>query len=161
MFSTTPAKRGSLAARLTLWFSLSTFALVLGATGYLYWALARNMDREDDWALADQIRILRVLLREQPEHSAGIKQGVELESRVREQSRMYVRILDEQRRLVAESPGMARRLPIEFFEEPREGRSGISRRSGGRSYPGDLGLGGAGRSGERPHPPGGAGPRRG
>ena len=44
----------SLAARLTVWYALSSFTLILLATGYLYWALARNLDREDDHFLADQ-----------------------------------------------------------------------------------------------------------
>jgi two-component system heavy metal sensor histidine kinase CusS len=134
MSSTMPGRRGSLAARLTLWSSLSTFALVLGATGYLYWALARNLDREDDGALTDQIHILRVLLREHPEDSAGIRQEVELESGARQQAKQYIRILDAQRRIVAETPGMAGRLPTDFFEEPGEGRTGLSRRSGKESY---------------------------
>jgi len=135
MSSTTPVKRGSLAARLTLWSSLSTFALVCGATSYLYWALARNLDREDDGALTDQIHILRILLREHPEDPSGIRQEVELESGARQQAKLYIRILDEQRRIVAETPGMAGRLPSGFFEEPpAESRSGVSRRSGKESY---------------------------
>ena len=43
----------SLAARLTVWYAAVTFALVLAATGYLFWALARNMDREDDQFIED------------------------------------------------------------------------------------------------------------
>src|SRR4029077_5914686 len=52
----------SLAARLTAWYAGSAFLLVLSATGFLYWALAYNLDREDDEFLAAKVRAVRSLL---------------------------------------------------------------------------------------------------
>lgn len=126
MSSTTRAERGSLAARLTLWYALSAFVLILAATGYLYWSLARNLEREDDGTILDQIQMLRVLLRDHPEDSAGIRQEVEVESGARQHSRMFIRILDPEGRAVAETPGMAGRLPPGVFPEPQEGRQGVA-----------------------------------
>ena len=54
----------SLAARLTIYYALSSFALVLLATGYLYWVLADQLDRENDRFLAEQALPLVNLLRE-------------------------------------------------------------------------------------------------
>lgn len=118
MSSTTPADRGSLATRLTVWYALSAFLLVLASTTYLYWALHRNLDREDDGTILDQIQILRVLLRDHPEDSAGIRQEVEVESGARQHARLYIRILDPQGRIVAETPGMSGRLPVDAFPGP-------------------------------------------
>src|SRR5579864_646423 len=126
MSSTMPAEsgRGSLAVRLTLWYSVSSLFLILAATGYLYWALAKNLDREDDGVLQDQIHILQVLLREHPEASAGIRQEVELESGARKHAHIYIRILDETGQTMAETPGMNRSLPQEVFPPAAEGETG-------------------------------------
>src|SRR5437762_219344 len=48
----------SLAARLTAWYTASAFVLILLATGFLYWVLYSNLEREDDQYLADKVRIL-------------------------------------------------------------------------------------------------------
>src|SRR5258708_33716632 len=117
MSSTMPAEsgRGSLDARVTRWYSVFSFGLLLAAPAYLYRALAKNLDREDDGVLQDQIHILQVLLREHPEDSAGIRQEVEVESGARKHSRIYIRILDESGVTVAETPGMNQKLPKEVF----------------------------------------------
>ena len=40
--------RWSLASWITIWYSLLAIILVAGATGYSYWVLTSNLDREDD-----------------------------------------------------------------------------------------------------------------
>lgn len=136
MSSTMPGDRGrgSLAVRLTLWYSLFSFGLILATTAYLYWALARNLDREDDGVLLDQIRILKVILREHPEDSAGLRQEVELESGIRQHSQMFIRILDETGRTIAESPGMAGLLPRGAFPPVSERETGIEVPAGKESF---------------------------
>jgi len=134
MSSTTRASRGSLAARLTLWYALSAFLLILAATAYLYWALARNLDREDDGTILDQIHILRILLRDHPEDAAAIRQEVEVESSARQHTRMFIRILDPKGRVVVETSGMTPRLPAGVFPEPREGAKGTAVRTGKESF---------------------------
>lgn len=126
MSSTMPAEsgRGSLAVRLTLWYSVFSIALLLAATAYLYWALAKNLDREDDGILQDQIHILQVLVREHPDESEGIRQEVEVESGARKHSRIFIRILDESGRLIAETPGMNQKLPKEVFPAASERETG-------------------------------------
>ncbi|HLY73362.1 MAG TPA: HAMP domain-containing protein, partial [Planctomycetota bacterium] len=136
MSSTTPGEsgRGSLAARLTLWYSLFSCCLILAATSYLYWALAKNLDREDDGVLQDQVHILQVLLHEHPEDSAGIRQEVEVESGARKHSRIYIRILDEAGGLLAETPGMGQMLPKGLFPEPSELGTGRQLRQASESF---------------------------
>jgi two-component system heavy metal sensor histidine kinase CusS len=134
MSSTKPADRGSLAARLTVWYALTAFLLILATTAYLYWTLARNLDREDDGTILDQIQILRILLRDHPENSAGIRQEVEVESGARQHAHLFIRILAPEGRVVAETPGMAERLPPGRFPEPLEGRIGVDVRAGDESF---------------------------
>src|SRR3954465_10029221 len=55
-------RAGSLAARLTAWYAGSAFLLVLSATGFLYWALAHNLDREDDEFLTEKVRAVQAIL---------------------------------------------------------------------------------------------------
>src|SRR5947209_1783968 len=74
-----PRRSWSLAARLTAWYTGSAFVLIFLATGFLYWVLFSNLDREDDQYLADKIRILRGLLQEKANDFKGLKQEVEWE----------------------------------------------------------------------------------
>ena len=68
-----PSRWPSLALALTLWFTASAFALIFAVTAYLYWALAGNLEREDDEFLWDQVQIVRGLLREQQPDLAALK----------------------------------------------------------------------------------------
>ncbi|HZE99910.1 MAG TPA: heavy metal sensor histidine kinase [Planctomycetota bacterium] len=136
MSSTRPAERarGSLAGRLTLWYSLFSFLLILGCCGYLYWALGRNLEREDDGILQDQIHILQVLLREHPHASDGIRQEVEVETGARQHSRIFIRILDEAGQTLAETPGMAEPLPKDAIPGPSGGSGATLVRRGRQSF---------------------------
>src|SRR5438552_1113220 len=69
----------SLATRLTAWYAASAFTLVVVATGFLYWVLVADLDRETDESLADQVHILRKLLLDRPEDKAALVQEVEWE----------------------------------------------------------------------------------
>lgn len=108
----------SLAARLMMWCAGSAFALVLVATGILYWALVSNCDDQDDEFLADEAHIISDLLSERPGYVDAIKQEVEWESASRHYARVYVRLLDEHRGLLAETPDMSKQLPLEVFPAP-------------------------------------------
>src|SRR5438445_13817397 len=88
-----PARRPwSLAARLTVWYAGSAFLLILGATGFLYWALLTNLDREDDEFLADRVRVLRALLRDRPGDEAALRRAVAGEQGARPEAQTLVRV---------------------------------------------------------------------
>jgi two-component system heavy metal sensor histidine kinase CusS len=74
--------------------------------------------------LQDQVHILQLLLREHPETSDGIRQEVELESGARKHSLIYIRILDEAGRTIAETPGMNQKLPQEVFPPAADRETG-------------------------------------
>src|SRR5438309_4326354 len=87
------ASRWSLAARLTAWYAGSAFLLILGATGFLYWALIANLDREDDHLLAAKVHILRRALRDRPGNVAALRQEVEWQRVGGQHLTIFVRIL--------------------------------------------------------------------
>jgi two-component system heavy metal sensor histidine kinase CusS len=114
-----PARRPwSLAARLTAWYAGSAFLLILGATGFLYWVLGTNLDREDDQFLADKVHLLRKLLRERPDDIKSIEREAEEEWAARQYAQVFVRILDSNGRSVLETPGMSNELGAAVFPSP-------------------------------------------
>src|SRR5438309_918761 len=109
-----PARRPwSLAARLTAWYAGTAFLLILGATGFLYWVLGTNLDREDDQFLADKVHLLRKLLRERPDDLKSVEREAEEEWAARQYAQVFVRILDGNGRAVLETPGMSRELIVD------------------------------------------------
>lgn len=108
----------SLAARLTAWYAGSAALIILGVTGFLYWALVVNLDREDDQLLANEIHLLRRALRKKPPDSADF--GQEIEARRLDQPHMTIltRVLDAAGRPLFESPGMTADLAPAKFPTP-------------------------------------------
>lgn len=108
----------SLATRLTAGYAGSAFAVVLIVSGLLYWALAVNLNREDDEYLTDVVHILRVLLQNRPQDVSALRQEIQLEWTARRYVEVYIRILDEAGRPIVETPGMRERLPANLFPRP-------------------------------------------
>lgn len=111
------ARPFSLATRLTVWYAVSAFTVVLTATGFLYWVLTSSLDRQTDEVLADQVLIIRKLLHDRPADAAALKQEVEWEWGARQHVHIYVRILDEHDHAVMETPSMNESLGTEVFPE--------------------------------------------
>jgi two-component system heavy metal sensor histidine kinase CusS len=137
-----PVRRGpaawSLAARLTAWYTLSSFTLLAVGTGFLYWALVTNLDREDDATLADKVLALRDALRDWPADGTALRQEVG-EGGAHQQAPVYVRILGEGGAVIAQTPGMADALPRDAFPPPggpeaRPGPAADFRSDAGRSF---------------------------
>src|SRR5437763_13590528 len=93
------ARSRSLAARLTVWYALSSFTLILLATAYLYWALARNLDREDDHFLAAQDLPLITLLRDAPDRKT-LRRQAELVWPAPAAPPVSLRVLDEDKKVI-------------------------------------------------------------
>src|SRR5713226_663912 len=114
---TRPPPSWSLAARLTAWYAGSGFLLILLATGFLYWFLVSNLEREDDELLTDKVRILRGLLREKPSDARALEQEVEWEWAASRHAQFSMRILDENGKSLLETPGMVHELPVGAFPD--------------------------------------------
>ncbi len=101
----------SLAARLTAWYAGSSFVLILAAVGSLYLGLSRSLDREDDDQLADQVRVLRDTLAARPGDLEAVRREAGEEFQSRQRTRVYVRLLDADGRVLVETPGYGGLLP--------------------------------------------------
>lgn len=129
----------SLAARLTAWYAVTAFCLVLAATGFLYLVLVESLDHEDDEVLADKVRVLRATLRNRPGDVVAIRQEVEGTAAARQFAAVSLRLLDDQGRVLVESPGLGQALPADTFPRPvpddAEPGTGINLHSSeGKSY---------------------------
>ena len=114
-----PARgKSSLAAKLTLWYVVSTAVLLALSAALLYGGLRRSTALEDDRFLGHLLSVVRELLREHAEDSAEVKWEIESEWAARDLTRVYVRLLDTQGRVTAQTPGMDEQLAAGAFPPP-------------------------------------------
>jgi two-component system heavy metal sensor histidine kinase CusS len=112
------APGGSIAARLTLLLTVSSFAMLLAGGLSLYWALERTLERENAQFLADKAYVMRGVLRDYPGQLHALDEETRLEGTERQYKRYFTRVLDERGGVVAETPGMDELLPPKIFPEP-------------------------------------------
>ncbi len=132
-------RSGSLVGRLAFWFGVSAFAILLVASAFLYWVLKNNLEKEDRESLAEEIQVLRTILRERPHDRAAIEREVFWEGRLRDYVQFYKRVLDPAGAIVLESPGMNALLPATVFPPPAAapqtpGHGRLWRTAGGKTY---------------------------
>jgi two-component system heavy metal sensor histidine kinase CusS len=116
----------SLAARLTAWYAGSSFILVLGATGFLYWGLVTSLGQEDDEELVDKVHVLRTILRDRPGDLAAIRQQAALGWEARQHDQVQMRLLDQGGQVLVETAGMDHALPAGLFPVPGPGDGALS-----------------------------------
>ena len=139
----------SIAAKLVLLFTLATALLLACGLGVFYWIVVRHAFAEDSAVLADKISALSADLNEsRPNVFAEELNG----RRAGEHAGYWIRMLDSQGRINAETPGMDRLLPPEVFppgqqlalalRSPRDYRRGaklfslvaVNEETGGQTY---------------------------
>ena len=113
-----PAKRSgpraklgfSIAVRMTGWYALTSFAMVFVATGLLYWVLSASLYEEDVRDLADNLNNARLLF-------GGLSQSLHPPSfderpgwAPAHQPEIYLRVLDQNGRVIVETPHMSDEL---------------------------------------------------
>ncbi len=106
----------SLAMRLTIWYAVTSFTIVLGAMTFLYWALSSGIAYQDDQFLWNKIHVLRGLLRADPNDEGNITR--EVGEDVNGPQQAYVRILTLDGRRLYEAPGMGSELGVALFPAP-------------------------------------------
>ena len=107
-----PAGTWSIVRRLTLLYAVATFTLLLLATGSLYWVLANDLGEEDHQFLKDEINLLRKILKEHPDDLDSLKMEVEVEGAERLSGKYYARVLSEVGKVLMETEGMSRAVPV-------------------------------------------------
>lgn len=113
----------SLAVRLAAGYCGAAFVLLLVTTTFAYWALARNLEREDDEYVAGLIAEIEMLLRTDAGNVSALKAELDRESAAQFSERLYVRVLDSHQRVLAETAGISEELRPEFFPPPVPFRS--------------------------------------
>jgi len=108
-----PARVWSVTRRFTVLYLASTAVLLLLAEGFLYSALQTSLFQRAHTLLGSKVRVLRLLLRAQADKTDVLASEVEHEASG--PLSYYMRILDEQGRVLLESPGMTERLPAAVF----------------------------------------------
>ncbi len=121
----------SLAFRLTAWYTGASLLLLLAATGTLYWALVTNLERSSGLFLADKVHVVSTILKERPDDLEGLQEEVELETAARRFERFYIRLLDDQNRMLMETPMMGQLLPAQQFRGVTERGGRIESLEGG------------------------------
>ncbi len=107
-----PRRAISIALRMTAWYALSSFALVLVATGLLYWVLVTSMYQEDVRDLADNLNNARLLLMSSPPGRLIEPSDQRPSWAPSHQPEIYLRVIDPNAHIVVETPGMSDELPL-------------------------------------------------
>jgi len=105
---------------MTILYVVSSFALVLTATGILYHALYSGLAHEDDVFLAQNAQTLKLLLDKPKDEMDEFHQELTLEQSSGRPVWVWLRILDGAGGLVVETPGMSQLLPVQMFPPPAE-----------------------------------------
>jgi two-component system heavy metal sensor histidine kinase CusS len=103
--------------RLTAWYTLASFAIILVTVTLLYLVLVSGLDNVVDRFLADKVGVLRGLVYD-PARAKALQSEVAPEQAARQYAQVYVRILDDEGRLIMETPGMSEVLPAWLFPAP-------------------------------------------
>ena len=112
----------SLAAKLTVWYLISTFLLIFATAALLYVGLRRSLSHEDDLFLGHLIATVRELLANHAEDSPELRWEIESEWAARDLTRVYVRLVDPaDQRVTMETPGMGGQIAPSSFPPPRIG----------------------------------------
>ena len=110
-------KPWSITGRLTALYTLSTFSLLLLGTGFLYWVLLNNLERENNQFLTDKIHVLRSILQAPEVDPEALNEEVQWEGRTFTLARYYARVLDLKGKTLIATPGMGKVLSASPFPE--------------------------------------------
>ena len=103
----------SLAVRLSWCYGISSCLLIAIVTGFLYLALLRNFDQQNERYLAEKASVLRTLLEESGDQAATVKWEVEEEPHP--SIRILSRIMSGDGTRLYETSGMSEELPPSAF----------------------------------------------
>ncbi|HEY0369998.1 MAG TPA: hypothetical protein VGC85_10395, partial [Chthoniobacterales bacterium] len=131
--SSSAASSRSIAARLVLLFTVAAVLLLAAGLSLVYWIVVQHAFEEDNEVLADKALALRA----EVENAGGpttLREEVKI-MRAGERVAYFVRILDGQGNVAAETPGMSALLPQNAFPPADPGpNESKNYRSNGRLF---------------------------
>jgi two-component system heavy metal sensor histidine kinase CusS len=113
--------RETLTFRLAAGYALAGLAFIFLATASLYLVLLTQLEKSTSMFIDDKLNVVRTLLRDRPTDRDALTEEIELETSAREYQRFYIRLLDENHKLILATPGMAEQLnlPLEALRHPK------------------------------------------
>lgn len=133
----------SIVSRLTAWYSVTLFGVIVVVAGLLYFSLTKILDAEVNAFLEDRIEAISLILNGSVDPLPHLKQRIESEWAVRRFERIYVKVVDGQGNVLAISPQMPPELERRFFSQvnnrddyPAQGKGTRVDIGGGQSYRG-------------------------
>ncbi len=114
----------SIALRLTLSQALVSLLLLATTTGLLYSTLGTTLDWAQDQFVAERIEIIASMFTDNNASSEEVIGEIIRETGARSPARLYIRVLDDNGHVVAESSGMGNLLPTTLFPKPVVWKSG-------------------------------------
>lgn len=126
----------SITGRLTLWFSLASLGILLGAAGILYWNVARALHDEDARLLVEDVAGLQATYLTSADRQALIQNEIVSEPAIERGEPYFLRLVRPDGDVV-ETPGMRELLPVAVFGRvtgPVPGVPGRWRSSDGRTF---------------------------
>lgn len=124
----------SITARLTVLYSASVLAILTLSGVAVYATLFANFGREDRDFLASRMAVAAALLEKDPAPLAALEVEISLGTAAHRYALNYVRVLDANGRVAAETPGMARLLPGTLFSTLSPGVAVQVMPAGGNPY---------------------------
>lgn len=110
--------RNSIAGRLIVWFTVTSFLLLVANSVLVYWCFAISMEREDDEHLADRVATIHSKLQSRPGGISAVKVEIESNALTGRFTEYLVRVFDSAGYLIAETPGMSKELSPNQFPKP-------------------------------------------
>lgn len=120
----------SITTRLTLLYAISAFAVLVLATGFLYWSFVKNIEAQDTNFLEDEFSELADIMGKHNGDRASLEQAVILEaatSHARPFYSFYSRIAGPGGMLLIETPDMSRTLGLPALPDMERGGGGEPR----------------------------------
>ena len=99
----------SLSFRLTLYSFLLTYLLLIACWGAIYFSVDRELFSRDQEKIRDRLATIQNLLEAQPGNPQPLMDRVEKEWPLRPFERIYVRVLDDDGKVITETPGLGTR----------------------------------------------------
>ncbi|TCW75500.1 two-component sensor histidine kinase [Burkholderia sp. SRS-46] len=115
------ARSWAIATRLTMVFAVSVAAIQLGASVFLYWSLKQDILQQDESALAEHIREVRLVMSGDGPGQPRVPAPPRWESHVLARKGIFVRLLDATGRTLTETPGLT--APPTAFPAPAAAES--------------------------------------
>jgi two-component system heavy metal sensor histidine kinase CusS len=107
-------KKTSIRSRLTLFYSLAAFTLLTLITLFLYWETINILYKADYQFLSDEVETLQYILQNKHPNLTALKQEViDYPTKPGDSIyRHYIRVFDENNKMLIETPGMSSILPV-------------------------------------------------